>query len=146
MSIEANIPAPTAPDPRYPIGKFKRPAPGPLSPGELTFAIESIGELASQLRNAVSGLDTAQLDTPYRDGGWTVRQLVAHVADSHMTAFFRVRMALCEDTPSVVGYDEKAFAELHDDKFLTSADFPKHLVKTMKEMYPLVSFLRQVLK
>ena len=114
MSLDANIPAPTAPDPRYPVGKFKRPAPGPLPEGELASAMEAISELPSQLRNAVSGLDQAQLNTPYRDGGWTVRQLVAHIADSHMTACFRVRMALTEDTPNVIGYDEKAFAELHD--------------------------------
>jgi len=116
MSLDANIAAPTAPDPRYPIGKFNRPAPGPLPAGELASAVAAIAELPSQLRNAVSGLNAAQLDTPYREGGWTVRQLVAHVADSHMTACFRVRMALTEDTPNVIGYDEKAFAELHDSR------------------------------
>lgn len=114
MSLDAKISEPTAPDPRYPIGKFQRPAPGLLEPGELAFAIESISELPSRLRNAVNGLDQAQLNTPYREGGWTVRQLVAHIADSHMTACFRVRMALTEETPNVIGYDEKAFADLHD--------------------------------
>ena len=111
MSLEANI---SAPDPRYPVGKFHRPAPGPLPEGELAYAIANIAELPSELRNAVDGLDSAQLSTPYREGGWTVRQLVAHIADSHMTAVFRVRMALCEDEPVVPGYDEKKFAALHD--------------------------------
>ena len=111
MSLDPNIPAP---DPRYPVGKFKRPGPGLLPEGELAFAIATIGELPSHLRNAVAGLDTAQLDTPYREGGWTVRQLVAHIADSHMTACFRVRMALTQEMPLVPGYDEKAFADLHD--------------------------------
>lgn len=114
MSLEANPPALNDLDPRYPVGKFRRPAPGPLPEGELAFAIATIGELPSHLRNAVAGLDIAQLDTPYRDGGWTVRQLVAHLADSHMTACFRVRMALTQNLPLVPGYDEKAFAELHD--------------------------------
>jgi len=114
MSLDANIPAPTVPDLRYPVGKFKRPAPGPLPEGELAYAIATIAELPSHLRNAVSGLDMAQIDTPYRDGGWTVRQVVSHLADSHMTAYLRVRLALTEDMPTVIDYNEKAFAELHD--------------------------------
>jgi len=114
MSLEQQVPPEVIPDPRYPVGKFHRPAPGPLPEGELAYAIACIAELPSHLRNAVSDLDKAQLDTPYRDGGWTVRQLVAHIADSHMTALFRVRLALTEDWPSVPGYNEKLFAELHD--------------------------------
>lgn len=114
MSLEPNLSSPTDLDPRYPVGKFKRPAPGPLPEGELEFAISSLAEMPSHLRNAIDGLDHEQLNTPYREGGWTVRQLVAHVADSHMTACFRVRMALTQDLPMVPGYDEKAFAELHD--------------------------------
>jgi uncharacterized damage-inducible protein DinB len=104
----------TAPDPRYPIGRFQRPAPGPLAEGEVAEAIAAIAELPTQLRNAVDGLDTDRFNTPYREGGWTVRQLVTHIADSHMMAFLRVRMALTEDWPTIVAYDEKAFAELHD--------------------------------
>ena len=114
MSLDANNIAPPTSDPRYPVGKFQRPGPGPLPEGELACAIDCLSELPSELRNAVSGLDNAQLNTPYREGGWTVRQLVAHLADSHMTACFRVRMALTEDMPIVPGYDEKKFAELHD--------------------------------
>ena len=78
------------------------------------YAIAGIAELPTELRNAVSGLDNAQLNTPYREGGWTVRQLVQHIADSHMIAFIRVRLALTEDWPTVQPYDEKAFATLHD--------------------------------
>ena len=113
MSLESHQ-IMAAPDPRYPVGKFQRPEPGPLPEDELAYAISCIAELPSQLRNAVHGLDTAQLNTPYRDGGWTVRQLVAHLGDSHMMAFIRVRLALTEDWPTISAYDEKAFAELHD--------------------------------
>jgi len=67
-----------------------------------------------KFRAAVAGLDDAQLDTPYREGGWTVRQVAHHVADSHMTAFHRVRKALTEDHPVVSAYEESRFAELPD--------------------------------
>jgi uncharacterized damage-inducible protein DinB len=105
-------------DPRYPVGKFQRPERDPLTgalpEGELAYALSVIAELPSQLRNAVGGLDTEQMNTRYREGGWTVRQVVSHIADSHMTAFFRVRLALTEEWPTILAYDEKAFAELHD--------------------------------
>jgi hypothetical protein len=110
MSPEAS----TIPDPRYPVGKFQPPDPGPLPEGEMAYALSCIAELPMLLRNAVQGLDTEQIDTPYREGGWTVRQLISHIADSHMTAFFRVRLALTEDMPTILPYNEKAFAELHD--------------------------------
>jgi uncharacterized damage-inducible protein DinB len=113
MSLDAHEAVP-APDPRYPVGRFHRPTEDPLPEGELAYAISTIAELPSQLRNAVQGLDAEQLNTPYRDGGWTVRQLVSHIGDSHMVAFLRVRLALTEDAPVVPTYDEKAFAELHD--------------------------------
>lgn len=66
------------------------------------------------MRNATDGLDSAQLSTPYREGGWTLRQVVHHVADSHMNAFIRVRFALTEDWPAIKSYDEAAWAKLHD--------------------------------
>jgi hypothetical protein len=90
-------------DPRFPIGKFRR------SEADLSNHAASIATLAAlpeNLRSAVSGLSGKQLDTPYRDGGWTVRQLVHHVADSHMNAYVRVRLALTEDWPVVKAYDE----------------------------------------
>jgi hypothetical protein len=99
-------------DLRYPVGKFIRPA--AITQDELLGAIGNLAELPSELRNAVDGLDHAQLDTPYREGGWTVRQLVHHIADSHMNAFIRIRMALTEDWPTILVYDEKKFAQLHD--------------------------------
>jgi uncharacterized damage-inducible protein DinB len=102
------------PDPRYPIGRPARPAPEAITAEDLAEAIRHIAEMPEQLRNAVEGLDDRQLDTPYRDGGWTVRQLVHHIADSHMIAFARVRMALTGDFPPVPDYDENAFARLHD--------------------------------
>ncbi len=99
-------------DPRYPIG---RPAiPVVIGDDELSSAVRDLAELPEFLRNAVNGLDDEQLETPYRTGGWTVRQLVHHIADSHMNAFVRVRLALTEDSPAICTYDEKAWAGLHD--------------------------------
>lgn len=74
----------------------------------------TLAEMPEQLREAVRSLDEDQLNTPYREGGWTVRQLVHHIADSHMIAFDRARRALTEDWPEVRGYNEKAFAVLPD--------------------------------
>ena len=97
---------------RYPIGRF-------LLDPEATADkragwITAIEELPSRMREAVSDLRDDQLDTPYRDGGWTVRQLVHHVADSHTNAYVRLKLTLTETRPSVKGYDEKAWAELPD--------------------------------
>jgi uncharacterized damage-inducible protein DinB len=102
----------TAIDPRFPIGKFI--APDPITSDHVISAIANIAELPSELRNAVQGLSYEQLNTPYRDGGWTVRQLVHHIADSHMNAVIRIRLALTEDWPTIKPYDEKAWATLHD--------------------------------
>ncbi len=99
-------------DPRYPIGKFSPPE--LISSEDRRYAIHILAEMPGQLRDAVDGLSDEQLNTPYREGGWTVRQLVHHIADSHMTAFHRLHKALTEDWPVVLGYDEKAFATLHD--------------------------------
>ena len=101
-----------ATDPRYPIGKFERPA--TITELDRTNAIASLAELPEQLRNAVEGLDSAQLATPYREGGWTVRQLVHHIADSHMNAYVRIKLGLTEDWPTIKPYDEKAWALLRD--------------------------------
>ncbi len=99
-------------DPRYPIGVFR-----PLeimTQEDRRYAIQSLAEMPEMLREAVRGLDHDQMNTPYREGGWTVRQLVHHLADSHMTAFHRMRRALTEDWPVVADYDQKAFALLPD--------------------------------
>lgn len=99
-------------DLRYPIGKFV--APDTINGDYLRDAIYAIADMPQQLREVLRKLDQDQLNTPYREGGWTVRQLVHHLADSHMTAFFRLRKALTEDWPTVPGYDENAFALLPD--------------------------------
>jgi hypothetical protein len=102
------------PDLRYPIGRFVRP--DSLSPAERTAAIAAITAAPAQLRTAVSGLTDAQLDTPYRPGGWSVRQVVHHVPDSHMNAYTRFKLALTEDVPTIKPYDEAKWAELEDSK------------------------------
>jgi hypothetical protein len=99
-------------DPRYPVGRFARPA--TIAPEERSGAIATLAELPEQLRNAVDGLSSSQLGTPYREGGWTLRQVVHHVADSHMNALIRVKLALTEDWPTVKPYDEAAWSNLHD--------------------------------
>lgn len=108
----SSTPAVTAPDPRYPIGKFTPPA--AYTHGSRTEAMEILSLMPESLRNAVAGLSQKQLDTPYREGGWTVRQLVHHIADSHSMAVTRMRYALTEDFPALPGYSEKLWAELHD--------------------------------
>jgi uncharacterized damage-inducible protein DinB len=99
-------------DPRYPIGKFSRPA--VISLDDRISAIGALADLPSELRNAVHGLSYDDLNTAYREGGWNVRQLVHHLADSHMNAFIRVRLALTEEVPTIKAYDEVAWAKLHD--------------------------------
>lgn len=99
-------------DPRFPVGRFARDP-------EVTGAkragwIDEIRRVPEQLRRAVAGLDDAQLDTPYREGGWTVRQLVHHLPDSHVNAYVRTRLALTEDEPDIKTYDEARWAELSD--------------------------------
>src|SRR5579864_2550960 len=98
------------PDLRYPIGPFRRPA--GLGAEERAAAIAAIVEAPAQLRAAVAGLTPAQLDTPYRPGGWTVRQLVHHVPDSHLNAYVRLKLALTEDEPTIRPYHEDRWAQL----------------------------------
>ena len=99
-------------DPRYPIGKFEAPA-QPTNESRQE-AIETIAGTPKLLRDAVQGLDEDQLDTPYREGGWTLRQVVHHVPDSHMNAYIRLKMALTEPAPVIKPYDEAAWANLVD--------------------------------
>jgi uncharacterized damage-inducible protein DinB len=101
-------------DLRYPIGKFTWP--GSITEDDRRRYIEEIAETPAKLCAAVAGLSEQQLDTPYRDGGWTVRQVVHHLADSHLNAFVRFKLALTEDEPTVKPYDEKRWAELVDAK------------------------------
>lgn len=101
----------TEQDPRFPIGKFNRAAANLTDHGP---AISTLAALPEKLRAAVKGLSDAQLDTPYREGGWTVRQLVHHIADSHMNSYIRMRFALTEDWPAIKAYDESEWARLPD--------------------------------
>jgi uncharacterized damage-inducible protein DinB len=101
---------------RYPIGRSHTS--NPFVPAGRAAQIKVLRDLPQALRSAVAGLDDAQLDTPYRDGGWTVRQLVHHVADSHGNSFFRFKWALTEDWPTIKPYDEGAWARLVDSRTL----------------------------
>jgi hypothetical protein len=99
-------------DPRYPIGKHTAPA--TITQKDLNKAIDIIEAFPKALHKSLKKLNNKKLDTPYREGGWTVRQLVHHIADSHMTALHRVSKALTEDTPEITGYNEGAMAKLAD--------------------------------
>lgn len=99
-------------DPRYPIGKLSFPE--TITPEHRQQAIAAIAALPQELAAALEGLTEAQLDTPYREGGWTIRQLVHHINDSHQNAVTRLKLALTEETPVIRPYDEKAWASLPD--------------------------------
>ena len=99
-------------DPRYPVGKF-----APESYASRAENAATIRDLPAKLHEAVNGLDQDQLDTPYRDGGWTLRQTVHHIADSHINSFCRFKLALTEDEPPTIRpYYEDRWAELADSK------------------------------
>lgn len=93
---------------RYPIGKFQ--AKESYSDQELQSDLSKLSTLASQLLAAVRGLSSDQLDTPYRDGGWSLRQVIHHLADSHMNAYIRTKWALTEEKPLIKAYNEKDWA------------------------------------
>jgi uncharacterized damage-inducible protein DinB len=103
-------------DLRYPIGKFDFDA--SVAPEMRPLFIDQIASAPTSLRESVRALDDHQLDTPYRPGGWTVRQTVHHVADSHLNSYIRLRLALTEEQPLVKAYDEKKWAELVDARTL----------------------------
>ena len=101
-------------DLRYPVGKFD---PATVVPNRRAEFIQIITDLPANIANAVKGLSEEQLDTPYRPGGWTVRQTVHHVADSHINSYVRFKLALTEDEPpTIVPYYEDRWAELADSK------------------------------
>lgn len=99
-------------DLRFPIGKFN--IAGPFPESDYPRLIAEIAETPGALRSAVGGLSRDQLETPYRPGGWTVKQVVHHLPDSHMNAYVRFKLALTEDEPTVKGYEEAKWAELSD--------------------------------
>ena len=98
-------------DPRYPIGKYE---PQPFSEEQKKAWLQDIQFLPSALEKAILNLDAQQLQTPYRDGGWTVNQLVHHVADSHLNAYTRFQLGLTETNPVIRPYEEKEWAMLAD--------------------------------
>lgn len=104
---------------RYPVGRFDAAAEGSRAD-----QLETLRRLHANLRQAVSGLNDSQLDTPYRDGGWTVRQVVHHYADSHANSYIRVKLALTEDAPAITAYDEAAWARLPDSRMPVEVSLP----------------------
>lgn len=101
-------------DLRYPVGEFVPVT--SLTAAERAAAVTTLAELPARLRLACAGLSDAQLDTPYRPGGWTVRQVVHHTADSHTHAYIRLKFALTEDNPTIKPYAEAVWAELADGR------------------------------
>lgn len=101
-------------DPRYPIGPFQRR--DELSEDERRTMLDHIAATPARMREAVAGLSDEQLDTPYREGGWTARQVVHHVPDSHLNAYCRLKLALTENEPTIRPYDEDTWARLADSR------------------------------
>jgi hypothetical protein len=99
---------------RFPIGQFSFQAPS--TPEQRKQWIAELAKAPANFRAAVSGLNEQQLNTPYRDGGWTVRQVIHHVPDSHLNAYIRFKLALTESEPTIKPYDEAAWAELSDTR------------------------------
>lgn len=109
-------------DPRYPIGQYE---PQPFSQQQKEKWLTDLRFLPDALERSVLNLDEAQLQTPYRDGGWTAQQVVHHVADSHMNSYIRFKLALTEDNPTISPYEEHLWAQLPDN------DLPINLSLTL---------------
>jgi uncharacterized damage-inducible protein DinB len=103
-------------DLKYPVGKYEFRPDAAISAAERAILIGQIADAPARLASEVAGLSDAQLDTPYRPGGWTVRQVVHHVPDSHMNAYIRMKFAVTEDAPAIKAYDEAKWAELSEAK------------------------------
>jgi hypothetical protein len=101
-------------DLQYPVGRFEWS--GPNSPDDRHRLLDQIEQTPAKLRAVVEGLSAEQLDTPYRPGGWTVRQVVHHVPDSHLNSYIRFKLALTEDEPIIKPYEQTRWAELEDGK------------------------------
>jgi hypothetical protein len=119
-------------DPRYPIGKFDWPA--EVTIADRTKYIQTLADLPTQFRTAAAGLSEAQLNTPYREGGWTLRQVIHHVPESHMHAYIRFKLALTETDPVVKPYDEAAWAKL-DDVAVTPIETSLNLLDALHQRW-----------
>ena len=128
----------TVPDPRYPIGKFSPQE--SYTPEEIAVNIGRIEALPLKIENIVGTLTPEQLDTPYREGGWTVRQVVHHIADSHMNAYVRFKWTLTEDSPLIKAYNEKLWATTPE----TQAD-PRISIELLKALHTKWSILLKAL-
>jgi uncharacterized damage-inducible protein DinB len=115
-------------DPRYPLGRFTPDA--EPTPATRARHIEAIAGLPQRMRKALAGLKDNQLNTPYREGGWTVRQVVHHVPDSHLNAYIRFKWTLTEEKPTIKPYDEGAWAALKDSE-LTPVDVSLNLMEAL---------------
>src|SRR5690349_20612771 len=111
-AMHPNFMSPSTSDLRFPIGKFSFPA--SVTKAERDQMISQIAETPALLRKAVAGLTAAQIETPYRPDGWTVRQVVHHVPESHMNAYIRSKLALTETEPTIKPYDETGWAKTPD--------------------------------
>jgi uncharacterized damage-inducible protein DinB len=118
-------------DKRYPIGKFETV---PYSEAAKAARINDLRMAPSDLEHAIQHLDKAQLDTPYREGGWTVQQVVHHLADSHMNAFARFKLGLTEDVPTIKAYDENAWS-LTADVLDTPVNYSTTLLFALHERW-----------
>jgi uncharacterized damage-inducible protein DinB len=125
-------------DERYPIGTFQFD--DDVKEIVIRGWIEEIEQLPAILRSAVENLNDEQLDTPYRSGGWTIRQVVHHIADSHMNAYIRFKLALTENNPVIKPYEEGKWAELSDSKL--PVDISLTLLSTLHKRW--VTLLRSL--
>ena len=122
-------------DPRYPIGKFDQSITVTL--GMRSDFINTIEALPAQLKKEVENLSKQQLDTPYRDGGWTIRQVVHHIPDSHINSYVRFKLALTEDNPKIKTYEEHLWAEL-PDTFKTPIDVSLNLLESLHKRWAIL--------
>lgn len=125
---------------RYPIGKFERVNP-PLDAATRASLVKTIEDAPAKLRALVAGLSDAHLDTPYRPGGWTIRQVVHHVPESHMNAYIRMKLAVTEDVPAIKTYEEQLWAELPDAR-TAPAELSLSLLEALHRRW--VVFLRHL--
>ncbi len=117
---------------RYPVGRFE---PGPhLDPRARERAMENIAATPANLRRAVAGLTPEQLNTPYRPDGWTIRQVVHHVPDSHLNGYMRFKLGLTEEVPTIRTYEEAAWAEL-PDSFMEDIEVSLALLESLHERW-----------